>query len=79
MKRSVGQIPQISELSPQYIVDEKGKKTKIVIDLPQFEQFIEEIEDLYLAMRAQKTLETETEFVSQEEVEKMLGLGEDDK
>lgn len=78
MKRSVDQMLQISELSPQYIIDEKGQKTKVVIDLPKFEQFLEEIEDLYLAMRAQKTLETETEFVTQEEVEKMLGLGEEE-
>lgn len=78
MKRSTVQMPQIAELSPQYIVDEKGKKTKIVIDLPQFEQFLEGIEDLYLAMRAQKTLETETEFVTQEDLEKMLGLGEEE-
>ena len=57
----------LAELSPQYIVDDAGKKTKIIVDLKRFEQFLEEMEDRYLSLLAQKTLDQEDEYVSHEE------------
>lgn len=67
----------LSELPLKYIHDERGEKTDVVINIGQFEKFLEEVEDIYLSLKALKALEEETEFISQEEVERMLGLDQD--
>ncbi len=40
-------MPELLEkLHPRYIVDEKGHKTAVIIDLGEYENFVELIEDL---------------------------------
>jgi len=36
----------ISNLHPQYITDEKGKKTSVILTLSEFTGLVEDIEDL---------------------------------
>jgi hypothetical protein len=37
---------QIENLNIQYITDENGKKTAVIIPITQFEELLEDIEDL---------------------------------
>jgi hypothetical protein len=53
-------------LNPKFIVDEKGKKTAVVLDIKLYEAFLEEVEDLYLGMLASQALAQEDELVSPE-------------
>ncbi|MGE0009828.1 MAG: hypothetical protein AB7F19_04740 [Candidatus Babeliales bacterium] len=63
----------LPDLVPQYIVDKSGKKTSVVIDIARFEHFLDEVEDMYLALLAKKTLEEDDEYVSHEDVRRMSG------
>lgn len=36
----------IGNLHPQYITDENGKKTSVILPLPEFIELVEDIEDL---------------------------------
>ena len=36
----------LNDLHPEYITDEKGEKKSIILPLSEFEELIEEIEDL---------------------------------
>ena len=47
----------LSTIKPQYIVDSKGKKTGVVLDVKTFASMVEEIEDLYDIVQAEKILE----------------------
>lgn len=51
MKTSVLEV-----LTPQYIVDNTGKKTSVVLDLKTFNLIIEDLEDLYDIREAEKIL-----------------------
>jgi hypothetical protein len=46
----------LSVLSPQYIVDDKGKKTNVVLDLKTFEAMVEELGELHDIMEAEEIL-----------------------
>lgn len=35
------------EISPQYLVDESGKVTHVLLDIAIFEQLLDRLEDLY--------------------------------
>ncbi len=37
---------QLNEIHPQYITDEKGKKTSVILPISEFEELIEDVEDL---------------------------------
>ena len=39
---------QIRELQAQYITDEAGKKTAIILPIEEFEELLEDLEDLAL-------------------------------
>ncbi len=65
-------MKDFEELGIQYLYDDTGNKIGVFMNIKTFDELIEQIEDLYLAIRAQKILESETEFISQEEVEKTL-------
>ncbi|MDH5721584.1 MAG: hypothetical protein OEZ13_13335 [Spirochaetia bacterium] len=36
----------IKELNPQYITDDEGKKKSVILNIKDFEELIEDIEDL---------------------------------
>ena len=69
MKTSV-----LATIAPQYIVDSKGKKTSVVLDLKTFTSIVEELEDLYDIMQAEKILAKgeEEEGRTIDEIEKSL-------
>lgn len=47
---------KLGDLHPQYITDEKGKKKSVILSLSEFEELIEDIEDL--AMMAERREES---------------------
>jgi hypothetical protein len=62
----------LSKITPQYIIDKSGKKTGVILDMPTFEQLLEEIEDLYFGAIAHKALQEENEYITHEEVKKKM-------
>jgi len=57
----------IQKLKPQYIIDEEGKKTSVIISLADFIELIEDIEDLAIAAERK-----EDASISHEELVKEL-------
>jgi hypothetical protein len=55
-------MPVLKELNLQYITDEKGQKTAVIMKLADFEELIEDIEDLAIVAkrRDEKTISHET-------------------
>jgi len=51
MKSSV-----LATIKPRYIVDGKGKKIEVVLDVKTFKSIVEELEDLYDVIQAEKIL-----------------------
>jgi hypothetical protein len=39
-------MTKINDLNPQYITDEKGEKKSVILPISEFEELIEDIEDL---------------------------------
>ena len=64
----------LSTIKPQYIVDSKGKRIGVVLDVKTFTSMVEELEDLYDIMEAEKILAKgeEEEGRTIEEIEKSL-------
>jgi hypothetical protein len=60
--------------SPQFIVDETGKKTQVVLDVDAYNKLIELIEDLSLSKMAQSVLDNESrdEYVALDELRDLL-------
>ena len=54
-------------MKPQYIIDEEGKKTSVIISLADFIELIEDIEDLAIAAERK-----EDASISHEELVKEL-------
>jgi hypothetical protein len=51
-------------LNPQYIIDEKGKRTAVILDIKTFDRLVENLEGLYMGMGfmgAEKTQPAKTE------------------
>jgi len=67
----MNQFP-ITSLKPQFIIDNEGKKTAVVLDIKSYENFLEEVEDLYLGMLAAQELAGEYELVPHETVKKSI-------
>ena len=57
------------EISPQYIVDESGKKTGVLLDIATFEQMVESLEDFYFGLEAAQALQ-EDEYIDFQEANK---------
>ena len=68
----------LAELPVQYIYDETGKKTGVFMNIKGFEKLVEDLEDMYLSMKALKALNDETEVISFEEVNRLLDLNDDE-
>jgi peptidoglycan hydrolase CwlO-like protein len=64
----------LSTIVPQYIIDNKGKKTGVVLDFQTFTTMVDELEELYDILEAEKILAKgdEEEGKSIEEIEKSL-------
>ncbi len=62
---------QLLEILPKYIVDSSGKKTGVVPDISTFKQMLENLEDLYFALKAEKVIE-QVEFIDFYEANKKI-------
>jgi len=72
MAKNIQSSQKKGEINPQFIVDETGKKTAVILDILTFEKLMEAAEDYYLGKMAEEVLRTETEWVDFEEFEKKL-------
>ena len=64
--------PLSLNLKTQYIVDKKGNKTGVILDIKLFEAIIEELEDLYDITQAEKIIDQNGKRYTLEEIEKAL-------
>lgn len=67
----------LNTIKPQYIIDSNGNKTGVVLDVQTFTSMVEELEDLYDIMQAEKILaqgETE-EGKTLDEIEESIRKG----
>ena len=64
----------LTTIKPKYIVDSKGKKTGVVLDVKTFKSMVEELEDLHDVIEAEKILAKgeEEEGRTIDEIEKSL-------
>ena len=60
----------LETIKPQYIISEKGQKTAVVIDLKDYENLLEFIEDLEDANDLMKAEREATEFIPYDEFRK---------
>lgn len=51
----------LSHIKTQYIIDESGKKTGVILDIASFEQLLEEIEDIHFGSIVHKALKKTSE------------------
>ncbi|OGB86082.1 hypothetical protein A3J41_03245 [candidate division TM6 bacterium RIFCSPHIGHO2_12_FULL_38_8] len=56
------QKKMLQDNEPQFIVNNLGKKTAVVLDIKLYEQMLESLEDAYLAAQSEKALK-KGEFV----------------
>jgi hypothetical protein len=61
-----------STIEAQYIVDKKGRKTAVILDIKVFKKLLEEVEDLYLGKLAQSALDEDSEYITHADVIKAL-------
>ncbi|HLW72680.1 MAG TPA: hypothetical protein VKR54_01395 [Candidatus Babeliales bacterium] len=64
----------LPKITPQYIINKAGKKTSVILDIHEFENLLEHIEDIYFASIAQKALQKEKEFITHNDVKKKIDL-----
>ena len=46
----------LEKIKPRYIIDEKGKKTSVILDVKIFKLMLDELEDLYDIAQAEEVL-----------------------
>lgn len=61
---------QLKKIHPRYIIDEQGKKSAVIIDLNEYENFMELIEELEDTADLLKAELEATEFTPYEEFRK---------
>jgi hypothetical protein len=66
----------ISGIKAQYIVDNKGNKTGVILDIKLFDALLEELEDLYDIADAERIIKKKGKRYSLQEVEKILAKKE---
>ena len=57
------------QISPRYIVDDSGKKKEVILDIKIYEKLLEELEDYYLGLEADKAFK-DGDFIDFFEVNK---------
>lgn len=60
---------------PEFVVDKKGNKTKIILDISVYKKILgelEELEDKYLGKKAKKALDQKDKFIDFEHIKKKL-------
>lgn len=60
------QIPALSQLSVQYVTDASGKKTAVILPLREFEELLEDLDDLaVIAERRDEPTTSHEDFVAE--------------
>ena len=59
-------------IKPKYVVDEKGKKESVVLSLEDYEDLLEQLEDLEAGLALDNAADEATKFINLDEVEKRL-------
>jgi hypothetical protein len=62
----------LPKITPQYIINKAGKKTSVILDINEFENLLEQIEDIYFGSIAQKALKEEDEYIPHNDVKKKI-------
>ena len=58
----------MAKMKQTYIVDERGKRKSVVLDIASYRALLERIEDLEDALELDEAVRTETEFRPYEEI-----------
>ena len=61
----------VSDFPAQFIIDQNGKKTAVLLDIKVFESLVEQLEDFYLIAMAKESMEDD-ELISHEAIKKMI-------
>lgn len=56
-------------ISARYIIDDKGQKKEVILDIKTFEQILKQLEDIHLAKQAQQALQDD-DFIDFDEANK---------
>ena len=59
-------------LDARYIVNEKGRKTDVILSIKAFDSLLRELEDLYDIIEAEKIIKKKGKRYTLEEVERSL-------
>jgi len=59
-------------INPKFVVNEKGKRISVLLDISEFDALIEELEDLHDIVDAEKIIAQNPETHTLEEVERSL-------
>ncbi|MCH7800456.1 MAG: hypothetical protein IIC24_02820 [Chloroflexi bacterium] len=59
-------------LNPQYIVDEKGQRTAVLLTIDEYQRLLQRLEDLEDALELGKAIESEHDFISFKEIREEL-------
>ena len=62
----MGERPAASQLNVQYVIDPSGEKTAVILPLGEFEELLEDLEDLAaLAERRDEPTTSHEDFVAE--------------
>lgn len=65
--------PTSTEIQPQYIIDQNGKTTAVILDIDTFKTILEKLEDQYFGELAQSILESDKEKHSLDQIKQEIG------
>ena len=60
------------DIQPQFIIDQNGKKTGVIMNIEIFEELIQKIEELYFGALAHQSVKDQTKFQDFETFKKNL-------
>ena len=61
-----------STIHPRYIINERGDRTEVILKVNEFNALIEELEDLYDVLKAERVLAKDDQVYSLEDIKKSL-------
>lgn len=70
--KKLNQTTAPNAIRPQYILDQTGNKTAVILDIVTFENILEALEDNYLAKIGTQILATEDSYTDLDELRDSL-------
>ncbi len=66
----------MEQLNPQYVVDDKGRKTAVLLSIDEYGRLLDELEDLADGRELTEAVEIENDFRNYDEIrEELIALG----